>query len=446
MIATATVVDRNPLDTWAAGRIGTGNNLLTRAALADYQLTAIRQTIEWVRRNSAFYAAQLGAFPPDWPRTLQEFELAPLTTPADIVDCAHTFLCVPQSEISRVVTLETSGTTGMRKRIFFTAADQDLALDFFAHAVSAIATCDDRMFIALPGEREGSVGFQLARGVERAGVQPIPHGLIFDPAAALECIDRERATLLIGLPVQVLALALETGDLARRAFRRLHTVVLCSDHVPRSLANTIRRATGCEIFEHYGSTEMGLGGGIDCRAHAGYHLREADLYFEIVSPRTGEPLPDGQLGEVVFTTLGRTGMPLIRYRTGDLASFVTGPCSCGSSLRRLTRIESRIDSAVALGPAGSIDISVLDDALFAIPSIHDFAATFVAGDPHELQIKIYAPHESEALAGQAKRSLSSLPAIAKNLRAGKLRLSVFQRREPFQATGAKRKIGVQNKS
>lgn len=446
MIATGTVVDRNPLDAWAAQRIGIASDALTPGALADYQLRAIRKTVGLARRKGAFYAAQLAAFPPDWPRTLQEFTLGPLTTPDDIAECPHTFLCVPQSQVSRVVTLETSGTTGARKRIFFTAADQDLALDFFAHGVSAMSARGDRMFIALPGEREGSVGFQLARGVQRAGVVPIPYGLILDPDAALECIDRERGTLLIGLPVQVLALALEAGDLARRVFRRLHTIVLCSDHVPRALAKTIRRAAGCEIFEHYGSTEMGLGGGIDCRAHAGYHLREADLYFEIISPRTGEPLPDGQVGEVVFTTLGRTGMPLIRYRTGDLASIVDSPCSCGSLLRRLTRIESRIDSAVALGPAGSIGISVLDDALFAIPSIHDFAATFVPGDPNELRLQIYAPHGDEAIAVRAARALSSLPAIARNLSAGKLGLSVLLRREPFPATGAKRKIGVQGKS
>ena len=446
MIATAAIVDRNPLDAWAARRMGIDAGALTREALEDYQLRAIRQTVGWARRNSSFYAAQLAPFPPDWPRTLQEFMVAPFTSPTDVVDCGHAFLCVPQSEISRVVTIETSGTTGARKRVFFTSADQDLALDFFAHGVSGMAERGDRMLIALPGEREGSVGFQLARGIARAGVVPIPYGLISDHAAALECMEQSGATLLIGLPVQVLGLALESGDLARRVFRRLHAVVLCSDHVPCALADTIRRATGGEIFEHYGSTEMGLGGGIDCRAHSGYHLREADLFFEIVSPRTGEPLPDGELGEVVFTTLGRAGMPLIRYRTGDLASMVCGPCTCGSLLRRLARVENRVDSAVCLGPAGSIAISALDDALFALPSVHDFAATLVPGDPNELRLHIYAPHAGQAIAEQAERVLSSLPAIAHPLSLGGLRLSVRVQRERFAASGAKRKIGVQSRS
>ncbi len=287
MMATATVLERNPLDAWAAQRIGVAPQMLTPEAIAEYQLHAIQKTVARARCKSSYYAARLNAFPDEWPRSLDEFAHAPLTPSADIVERGHEFLCVPQSEISRVVTLESSGTSGSRKRVFFTAEDQELALDFFAHGVAAMAAKGDRMLIALPGEREGSVGFQLARGIERAGVVPIPYGLILDPTAALACMDREKATLLIGLPAQMLAIALESGEVARRVFRRLRAIVLCSDHVPESLVRRIRQATGCDIFEHYGSTEMGLGGGVDCHAHAGYHLREADLYFEIVSPTTG---------------------------------------------------------------------------------------------------------------------------------------------------------------
>lgn len=444
MIASHASVACNPLDIWAAQRIGVGTGTLTREALSDYQLNAVRQTVRWARSQGTFYATRLAEFPAEWPRTLSDFELGPLTSPDDIVDHGHEFLCVPQSEISRVVSLETSGTSGARKRIFFTESDQNLALDFFAHGVSAMATPGDRMFIALPGEREGSVGFQLARGISRAGVVPIPHGLISDPAAALARMDAEKATLLIALPVQVLALTLESSELARRVFRRLHTVVLCSDHVPRSLANRVRSVTGCEIFEHYGSTEMGLGGGLDCRAHAGYHLREADLYFEVVSPQTGEPVADGQLGEVVFTTLGRTGMPLIRYRTGDLARIISSQCSCGLLLRRLSRIDDRVDSGVSLGRAGGIAISALDEVLFAIPELYDFTANFIPGEPNQLGLHIFAPHAPDGICDVAERALCRLPVIGLSIAAGELRLEIRHEREPFAITGAKRKIGVQS--
>jgi hypothetical protein len=173
--------------------------MLTPETIAEYHFRAIQKTVAWARHKSSYYAARLSAFPAEWPRSLDELAQAPLTSPADIVERGHEFLCVPQSEISRVVTLESSDTSGLRKRVFFTAEDQELALDFFAHGVAAMSAVGDR---------------------------------------------------------------------------------------------------------------MGLGVGVDCHAHAGYHLREADLHFEIVSPTSDEPLGDGQMREVVFTTLGGVGMPM----------------------------------------------------------------------------------------------------------------------------------------
>jgi phenylacetate-CoA ligase len=443
-MAPAAALERNPLDVWAAQRIGAAPQTLTPEAIAAYQFRAIQQTVVWARSKSSYYAARLAVFPAEWPRSRDEFAQAPLTHPADIVERSHEFLCVPQSEISRVVTLESSGSSGSRKRVFFTAEDQELALDFFAHGVAAMAATGDRMLIALPGEREGSVGYQLEQGIARVGVVPIPYGLILDPAAALDCMDREKATLLIGLPVQALAVALESSEVARRVFRRLRTIVLCSDHVPENLMRRIRQATRCDIFEHYGSTEMGLGGGVDCHAHAGYHLRAADLHFEIISPTTGDPLDDGQTGEVVFTTLGRAGMPLIRYRTGDMGRIIAGSCSCGSPLRRMERVRNRVDSRVALGPEGSITIAELDEAIFAIPGVHDFTAALMAGRPNELQVRVYAPGPREGVAAEVERALMVLPAIGNDRAAGELLVNVLLQGQLFPATGAKRKIGVQS--
>ena len=186
MMATAAALERNPLDV-----LGSATDR-RRSSNADprgdrripgprhSENCGVGATQEFVLRR-----APRSPFPRQWPRSLDEFAHAPLTSPADIVDRGQDFLCVPQSEISRVVTLESSGTSGARKRVFFTADDQELALDFFAHGVAAMAAKGDRMLIALPGEREGSVGYQLARGIARAGVVPIPYGLILDPTAAL---------------------------------------------------------------------------------------------------------------------------------------------------------------------------------------------------------------------------------------------------------------------
>ena len=110
-------------------------------------------------------------------------------------------------------------------------------------------------------------------------------------------------------------------------------------HQRRQPGGSVRRrlegALGCRVYDHYGSTEMGYGGALACGQGPGLHLREADLYFEVVDPATGRPLPEGAFGELVFTTLTRRGMPLVRYRTGDLTRFLPGACPCGCPLRRI---------------------------------------------------------------------------------------------------------------
>lgn len=443
MMVTATALDRNPLDQWAAHRIGIAPEKLSRESIAEYQLAAIRRTIQWARNNSTFYKNYLAEFPAGWPRSLRELAHAPLTSPEQLVNRGHQMLCVPQSNISRVVSLETSGTSGIRKRIFFTSEDQELTLEFFAQGVSSIALRGDRMLIALPSEREGSVGFQLARGITRAGIHPIPHGLIIDPQDTVRLMDRENATLLIGLPVQVLSVAMQRGETATRVFRRLRAIVLCSDHVPQSLVDRIQKNIGCVVFEHYGSTEMGLGGGLDCSAHAGYHLREADLYFEIVSPHNGQPIPDGETGEVVFTTLHRVGTPLIRYRTGDLGRILPGPCCCGSPLRRLARITARLDGSLLLGAADSFTIADLDDALFALPEVYDFTVAVSGTEPRLLQLQIYAPHADPELTTRAQHALMHIQGLSTACANRALHLRITVQDQPFPVTGAKRTIKVQ---
>jgi phenylacetate-coenzyme A ligase PaaK-like adenylate-forming protein len=439
--AVAADITKTPLEIWIARRVAASEQGLTRDNLEHYQLHAIQETVAWTRKHSSFYARHFAEISDDPLCLLGEISRFPFTSSEDIARHASGFLCVSQDEISRVVTMHTSGTSGAPKRLFFTQEDQESVLVFFTHGVAAMAVPGDRMLIALPGEREGSVGSQLAKGVARAGVFPIPHGFSTDPAQTLAHMEQEKATCIIGLPVQMLTLISDNSPCAGSVLRRLRFIVLCSDHVPESLVRRLRQRTGCEIFEHYGMTEMGLGGGVDCTAHMGYHLREADLYFEIVDTRTGEPLPDGETGEIVFTTLHRTAMPLIRYRTGDLSRFLPGPCGCGTILKRLERVRGRIDGCVSLGRWGSISIDTLDEALFDIPGLLDFTATLTQSRPLCLEIAVYAPGIGSAKIEAAVRdTLRNLPVICHACISGELEIRVISARQPVP--GAKRKIEV----
>jgi hypothetical protein len=156
---------------------------------------------------------------------------------------------------------------------------------------------------------------------------------------------------------------------------------------------------------------MGLGGGLECAAHNGYHLREADLYLEIIDPVSAHPLPDGEYGEVVVTTLTRLGMPLIRYRTGDISRFIPGQCLCGSVLRRLERVQSRTTGRVHIGIDAWLTIAELDEVLFPVPGIINFSS-MISYDDSPVRLLVTAsvlgriPEESVIL--DALRQISSI--------------------------------------
>src|SRR3974390_346790 len=178
MTAATRSMPRTPLHPWIAAKIGISSERLSRDVITRHQLQKLRESIRRVREHSPFYSHHLRLVDPARIQSLQDLRTIPFTTPHHLASHAPRMLCVSQEEVSRVVTHATSGTSGDPKRLFFSTADQESALDFFAHGVSTLASPGDRMLIALPGERPGSVGQLLAQGIERSGVQPIGYGLI----------------------------------------------------------------------------------------------------------------------------------------------------------------------------------------------------------------------------------------------------------------------------
>jgi phenylacetate-CoA ligase len=336
------------------------------------------------------------------------------------------FLCVSQDDIRRVVTLDTSGTTGSPKRLYFTADDQELTIDFFHVGMSTFTAPGDRVLILLPGERPGSVGDLLATALRRLGAEGTKHGPGHGVAQTLDVIAERAVNGLVGVPVQALALARYGESVGAPPPPVPQRVLLTTDHVPDAIVGTLERAWGCEVYNHYGMTEMGLGGGVECQARRGYHLREADLYFEIVDPATGDPVQDGKRGEVVFTTLTRRGMPLIRYRTGDVSRFVPGDCPCGTILKTLERVRGRISGSVEIGVACHMTMADLDEALFPIAGMLDFSATLTReGGKDRLHVEaIVVDGPGQATSSAIRRRLSAVPSIRSAREMGRLDVCV----------------------
>jgi phenylacetate-coenzyme A ligase PaaK-like adenylate-forming protein len=411
-----------PLEPWIKAKIGLpAQEPLTRSALERYQLAKLRETVAYARQHSPFYRTLLQATHGAELNSLAEIARLPFTAAAELREDELRFLCVSQGEIERVVTIQSSGTTATPKRLHFTAAELELTVDFFHHGMATMVRPGERVLILMPGELPGSVGDLLVKGLGRLGVEGIVHGLVRDAGEVVERIVAEKIDCLVGLPVQVLALA-RHPHVGRIPAGRLKSVLLSADYVPASIVRELTRTWGVAVFNHYGMSEMGLGGGVECRHLCGYHLREADLLFEVVDPMSGRPLPDGEQGEVVFTTLTRLGMPLIRYRTGDLARFLPEPCPCGTVLRRLERVQGRLAGDLQLGNGHRLNITELDEALFPLPFLRDYQAAVRSCDGRAcLDIAIEATTaDGRQAATLVRRALLKVPTVLRALADGRL--------------------------
>ncbi len=410
-----------PLEGWISGRIGANGAGLSRERIEACQFEALRETVDWAGTRSPFYRERLAGVSGRELNSLEDLAGFPFTTADDIRLQPLRFLCVSQSEVSRVVTLQTSGTTGEPKRVFFTAGDQERTIDFFHHGMSTLAGPGDRVLILLPGALPGSVGDLLAKGLERLGALGVAHGLVREASRTLDVMERERIDVLVGIPTQVLGLArLSGGRAAPRG------VLLSTDHVPDAVRGELGRIWGCKVYTHYGMTEMGFGGGVECEARRGYHLREADLYVEIVDPGTGSPVPEGEMGEVVFTTLTRRAMPLIRYRTGDLSRFLPASCPCATVLRTLERVKDRLRSIRTIAGDAALSMADLDEAVFAVEAVLDFSARLTRKrglDLLRIDARVTGSGNRKILAA-IEEALDTVAVIRSAVRAGALALDV----------------------
>lgn len=317
------------LDAWIAERSGLLTGLFP-ASLADYQLGRLRELLAYTRQHSPWYGERYQGFPTDFPRAWADIASLPLMSAADIVEQGLGLLCQPPSQVRRIVSQATSGSLGLAKRLYFSEADLALTVDFFANGMATMAEPGQKIAICLPGENPDGLADLLSQALRSIGTAPCVVGLLKDEEAAAQ-LCRLRPAGLIGMPRQMLRIARLIPEL------RPDFVLLSAENVTDETRQGIAGLWHCPVRAHWGMTETGYGGAVECGAAGEHHIRHADLLVEIVGP-AGQPLPAGEWGEIVITTLNREAMSLIRYRTGDYSCLRTGPCACGSQLPRLGRI------------------------------------------------------------------------------------------------------------
>ena len=351
---------RSVLQDWITARTG----CTSREELDRWQQGRLREALGCAKENSPFYREHLRAVRPEDVCTREDLARIPFTTADQLRADPQRWLCCGGAEVERVVTLKTSGTTASPKRIFFRWEDQERTVDFFAHGMGELVSPGDRVLILMPGRQPGSVGDLLGRALERMGVSAVQGGPVAGIRVSYDLLWETGCSSLVGIPVQVLGLAEYIARLPARQRPRLKSVLLSADAAHPALIRRVEELLDCEVFNHFGMTEMGFGVAVECSAHQGCHIRENDILVEVINPDTGAALPDGQMGELVFTTLDRRAMPFLRYRTGDMGRLLPGPCPCGSFVRRMLPQGGRL--------AGKGRLWALDGVLLACPGVVDY--------------------------------------------------------------------------
>ncbi len=334
------------MDAWLKDKLPQKNSAQDfSTALAHEQWQRFCAIVAYAQSNSHFYANTLKNI--HIPSLVQtNLEDIPFTTAQDLHQWEQ-FICISLGDIERMVSLQTSGTTGFSKRIAFSEQDLQATEDFFAIGMSQLVQTHDRVLALWPGAH-------LPQGVSALLREALAknHIEVFDgnPATTQQSLwaelQRYNPHAVVGAPSQleVLATLLENpyykNELEKNPLA-LRCLLSSGENVHPSLAQRWQEL-GLQTLDHYGITEAGYSIGVQCPAKNGYHLRELDLFIEIIEIQGTKPLADGEEGEVVITTLGRTAMPLIRYRTGDIAAIIATPCPCGSPLRRLSSLRGRL--------------------------------------------------------------------------------------------------------
>ncbi len=363
------------------------------SAMNDTQFQLIKEQLIKLTNMDCFYKKKLEGIDVAGIKNEEDFRKLPFTWKGDLRDAYPLgLMAVPEEEIVRIHS--SSGTTGTPVIIPYTQQDVDDWAEQFGRCYKmAGVTNKDRIHIT-PGYGLWTAGIGFQNGAEKIGAMTIPMGP-GNTDKQLRMMQDMKSTVLCATSSYALLLAEEIAKrgIGDRIF--LKKGIIGSERWGEKMRKRIAAELGVELYDVYGLTEVyGPGIAINCEYNTGMHYWDDFVYIEIVDPKTGEPVPDGEVGEIVITTLKKQGAPLIRYRTHDLSRKIPGECPCGSKHPRIDTILGRTDDMVKVKgvnifpsqvdsllkdiPGASSEFQIMIDHMFG----KDIMTVFVETEPN----------------------------------------------------------------
>jgi len=323
---------------------------MDRSKLAEIQLERLKETVKRCEEMVPFYRMKMRELELDWKdiKSLDDVVKLPFTTKDDLREnYPFGMFAVPTRDIVRIHA--SSGTTGQPTVVGYTSHDIEAWSELMARSlVAGMADPSDIIQVAYGyGLFTGGLGFHY--GVEKLGgsVIPISGG---NTKRQIRMMVDLGTTVLCCTPSYALFMA-ETASEMGIDFKqlKLKSGIFGAEPWSDRMRDKIERLLNLSAFDIYGLSEvMGPGVSIECEQKNGLHIFEDAFLAETIDPKTGEKLPLGEQGELVFTSLNKQGMPLIRYRTRDITSLHDEPCACGRTHMRMKRVRGRTDDMLII--------------------------------------------------------------------------------------------------
>ena len=333
--------------------------------------TQLKQICAQIKREkefgNPFYTERFKNVNPDDIKTQEDFErLVPFCDKQDLRNAYPLGLAtVPEEDIIRIHS--SSGTTGAPVIIPYTQKDVDDWATMFARCYELAGISKKDRIQITPGYGLWTAGIGFQAGCEKFGAMAVPMGP-GNTEKQLQMMQDLGSTVICATSSYALLLAeqVKARDIGKNI--KLKKGVIGSERWGDKMRDRIKSILGIELYDIYGLTECyGPGIGINCdKSDAGMHIFDDYIYIEILDPQTGKPVPEGEIGEITLTTLVKEGAPLFRFRTHDLAAFVTEKCPCGRTYPRITQILGRSDDMVKV-KGNIIFPSTIEDVIKTVP-------------------------------------------------------------------------------
>lgn len=333
-------------------------------SLRKFQLDCINKQIA-LAKTSEFYKDKLSKI--SELKSLEEVEKLPFTTKQDLRD-SFPYGCLT-TDLKNVVRIHSSsGTTGNPTVVFHTAQDIENWANISARSMYMAGARNTDVFQNTMGYGLFSGGLGFHYGGEKLGMMTLPIGP-GNSKRQLWFMQHFKTTVVHILPSYALRLSSTIKELDIDVKKDLFLKIFFIGAEPHSEAmrKKIEELYGVKAYNSYGLSEIsGPGIAFECQYQQNLHIWEDYVYPEIVDPKTFKPLPDGEEGELVLTTLQRQAMPLIRYRTKDLTKIISEPCACGRTHRRIARITARTDDMMIINGVNIFPIQI-EKTILSVP-------------------------------------------------------------------------------